>query len=65
MVDRITLSKPVYMELDGQWQIVYGGSVIDVPDATKFEKIATVEKGTGTLTLPTKARPHANVRRGF
>lgn len=64
MVDRITLTKTTYMEVDGQPQIVLSGSVIDVPSSTAFEKTAVVEKNTGTLNLPKQNRPHA-VRRGF
>ena len=36
MPDRITLTKPTYMQLEGQWQIVESGSVLDVLDGAKF-----------------------------
>ena len=45
MVDRITLAREHYCQLDGQWQIVLGGSIIDVPSASKF---AASHQGTGT-----------------
>jgi len=36
MVDRVQLNVPVYMKLDGLWQIVLTGTVIDVPAAGSF-----------------------------
>lgn len=36
MPDRITLTKLTYMQLEGQWQLVESGSVLDVLDGAKF-----------------------------
>ena len=42
MTDRITITTPTYMKADGQWQIVYPGSVLDVPTAGAFSSVATI-----------------------
>jgi len=39
MVDRIQITTPTYMQLDGQWQIVQSG-VVDVPSAATFRGVA-------------------------
>ena len=36
MPDRITITKPTYMQVEGQWCIVESGSVLDVLDGSKF-----------------------------
>lgn len=36
MTDRIQITKPTFMEMNGQWSIVLPGSVVDVPAATKY-----------------------------
>ncbi len=68
MVDRITLAREHYVQLDGQWQIVLPGSVIDVPSASKFASThqgtganATLI-GTGTLGAHGKATSVSNIR---
>lgn len=50
MADRITLTDTVYMNLDGQWRIVYGGSTIDVPDHRAFSNKILLTEAAGTLT---------------
>lgn len=42
MAARIQLTTTVYMDLDGQPQIVLPGSVVDVADASRFSATATV-----------------------
>ena len=64
MADRITLTAPVYMPVQGQWTIVYGGSQIDVADATKFDprQVTNVQLGAGTLLNGQHNNPYANFR---
>ena len=53
MSDRITLTQPVYMPLLGQWNIVYGGSTLDVPSAAASDgDVSDVRwsEGGGTLS---------------
>jgi hypothetical protein len=52
MADRITLNVPVYMKLDGQSQIVLGGSTIDVASSAVFasNQISNVIPGGGNLS---------------
>ena len=42
MAARIQLTTTVYMDLDGQPQLVLPGSIVDVADATKFSATATL-----------------------
>lgn len=64
MVDRITLKQECYMQLDGQWQIVLPGSVIDVASASAFHDShkQTVQTNTGTLASHGKPTPVSNIR---
>ena len=50
MSDRLTLTQPVYMPVQGQWVIVYGGSVLDLPSAAVTH--------TSLLCLPNAPRCH-------
>jgi hypothetical protein len=67
MVDRIQLSVPTYMIVDGQWAIAQPGSVLDVPSAAAFSpstaKVLT--EPAGSLASHGKATPVRNVRTGF
>lgn len=67
MVDRITIAVPTYMFLDNQWQIVYPGSVIDVPTAANFSSSTHVptRETAGSLASHGGPTPVRNVRRGF
>jgi hypothetical protein len=63
MADRIVINVPTYMVLDGQWQIVYPGSVVDVPSAASFTAVSTViADAAGTLRSHGKPTPVRNVR---
>ena len=69
MVDRIQLSVPTYMIIDGQWAIALPGSVFDVPSAASFSSktaaILSPTEAAGTLASHGKATPVRNVRTGF
>jgi hypothetical protein len=67
MVDRIQLSVPTYMQLDGQWQIAQTGSIIDVPNKASFSaSTATIlTEPAGSLASHGKPTPVRNVRTGF
>ena len=64
MTDRITLTQPVFMKVQGQWLIVYGGSQLDVPSAAAFapSQITNVQLGTGSLLNGVHTNPVANFR---
>ena len=66
MTDRIQLTQPVYMKLDGQWRIVYGGSVMDVPSAGAFSAqhvtILSPSEPAGTLAAHGGPTPVRNIR---
>ena len=64
MVDRVTLTQPVYLKVWGQPMIVYGGSTIDVPSAAALSssQITNVLLGTGTLLNGQHAQPVSNFR---
>lgn len=66
MVDRITINVPTYMQLDGQWQIVDIGSVVDVPDARAFSPSTITNlspaEAAGSLATHGKPTPVRNVR---
>lgn len=64
MVDRITITVPTYMNLDNQWQIVYPGSVIDVPSAANFSSANStpVRETAVSLRSHGKPTPVRNVR---
>ena len=63
MTDRIQLKDHVYMPLQGQWQIVLTGSVIDVPTAGAFSSAhyTKLSEAAGTLVNNTHT-PVRNVR---
>ena len=70
MVDRITITKPTYMQVEGQWCIVDPGSVVDVLDGSKFHGsnatpvAETVDKiANDTAGQKAKAMPVRNMRR--
>lgn len=56
MPDRITLTSDTYMQLDGQWQVVLRGSVIDVPSHAPFQAVATKET-EGASPLASHGKP--------
>jgi hypothetical protein len=63
MPDRITITVPTYMELDGQGQIVLPGSIIDVAAAQSFAAVSTLTTaGGGTLASHGKPTPVSKVR---
>ena len=66
MVDRIQLKDTVYMQLDGLWQLVYSGSVVDVPSALAFSaahaSILSPTEAAGSLAAHGKPTPVRNVR---
>jgi len=64
VVDRVTLTQPVYLKVWGQPMIVYGGSTIDVPSAAALSssQITNVLLGTGTLLNGQHAQPVSNFR---
>ena len=53
---RYSLNVPVYMPLDGQWQICYPGTVFDVPDTTN------VHTSTATKLSPSESAGTLNAR---
>lgn len=58
MPDRITLNKTTYMPVEGQWQVVLSGSVMDVPDHTAYKGSADLTtKDVGTTLVKSG---HAN-----
>ena len=64
MPDRITLTGTHFMQLDGQWQLVHGGSVVDVRDGAAFAKSSTpVAEAAGTVTNSMRALSVRNVRK--
>lgn len=68
MVDRITVNVPTYMNLDGQWQIVLPGSVIDVPTAGAFSPSTHTRvrnETAGSLASHGGPTPVRNIRTGF
>lgn len=63
MVDRIQITVPTYMHLDGQPQIVLPGTVIDVPTASAFRGSSIpVAETAGALASHGKPTPVRNVR---
>ena len=65
MTDRITITIPTYMQADGQWQIVYPGSVLDVPAAGKFGAVSSTlspAEPAGTLASHGGPTPVRNFR---
>lgn len=66
MVDRIQLTAPVYAKVDGQWRIVEGGSVLDVPTAGAFslQHAATLSprEAAGALAVHGGPTPVRNFR---
>jgi hypothetical protein len=63
MTDRIQLTRPVYMPLQGQWQIVDIGSVIDVASAGKFSSAhITVLAETAGPLVNSQHTPVRNIR---
>lgn len=66
MVDRVQLLTTCYMPLDGQWQIVYPGTVCDVPSQIAFAPtmitVLSPTEPAGTLGSHGKATAVRNVR---
>lgn len=62
---RIQINVPTYMPLDGQWQIVLPGSVVDLPAGLTISPSCTVEtfsESPGTLAAHGKPTPVRNIR---
>ena len=68
MTDRITITVPMcYMPLDGQWQIVLSGTVIDVPSAIPYAGACTLlspAEAPGKVASHGKPTPVRGVRTG-
>jgi hypothetical protein len=64
MSDRITLTQPLYIPVQGQWTIVYGGSTLDVPSAAIFDSkhVTNVSLGGGGTLVNGKTTPVSNFR---
>ena len=63
MTQRYQITTPTYMLLDGLWQIVYPGSVIDAPDTMGVHpSTATKLSPTEPATKPIVANSPASVR---
>jgi len=63
MADRIQINVPTYMPVEGQWQIIYPGSVIDVPSAVTYRGPTTILSPTETAAPVTIPTPVRNVRK--
>jgi len=63
---RVQISVPHFMQLDGQWQVVMPGSVVDMPTAGPVAPTtATVLAETpGNLAPHGKPTPVRNIRTG-
>lgn len=62
---RVQINAPTYMPVDGQWQIVYPGSVVDLPagmNLTGNSIVPTFSEAVGTLGDHGKATPVRNFR---
>lgn len=62
---RITINKPTYMKIDGQWVIVYPGSVIDLDATQKISPSCcdpTFSEAAGTLKPHNGTTPVRNLR---
>ncbi len=62
---RVKITVPTYMPVDGQWQIVYPGSVVDLPADVKLTGNSidqTFVESPGTLAPHGKATPVRNFR---
>ena len=57
MVDQIQLTSLHYMTIDGQPQLVEGGSIVNVPDASAFRSSSTLVKSNVTTPLPVANSP--------
>lgn len=54
---RVQINVPTYMPVDGQWQIVYPGSVVDLPPTVQISAVATTPVIAAAATPGTLA-PH-------
>lgn len=63
MPDRIQITSPTYMRVDGQWDIVLGGSVIDVPSADNFKNHTKLTETPGAIPSGHGATSVRNLRR--
>lgn len=63
---RYQITKPTYMPLDGQWQIVYPGTVFDAPDSDNYHttNATKLSPSEPAATLGSHGKPTAvrNVR---
>lgn len=55
--NRVQINKPTYMEVDGQWQIVLPGSVIDLPATVNVSPVCTTPV-IAAATTPGTLAPH-------
>lgn len=65
MPDRVQLTQTCYMQLDGQWQLVYPGTVIDMPSAPHPSQATVLSPAepAGSLASHGKPTPVRNVRK--
>jgi len=67
MVDRVQLTQTCYMQLDGQWQLVYPGAVMDVATAAAFNPahvtVLSPGEAAGALASHGKPTPVRNIRK--
>lgn len=62
---RVQINRPTYMKVDGQWQIVYPGSVVDCDATTNItgdSKLATFSEAPGTLPIHGQSASVRNLR---
>ena len=62
---RVQINVPTYMKVDGQWTIVYPGSVIDCDATTKItgnSALTTFSEAPGTLAEHGKSTSVRNFR---
>lgn len=62
MTKRITLRYDTFMQVEGQWQIVLGGSTVDVPDSMNFAPDTLLPLPAGVSPTPATLDPPAHAR---
>jgi hypothetical protein len=62
---RVQIDRPTYLQLDGQWQVVLPGSVIDLPTGLTLSPsciLASFVESPGNLASHGKPTPVRNIR---
>lgn len=62
---RVQINTPTYMKVDGQWQIVYPGSIIDLDSTTRLSAasiLPTFSEAPGTLPAHGNSASVRNLR---